>query len=81
MSELIEWWLACLDSVRVKSLLIVPNDGEQLLSKEANGTRLDFAPLLERHGWTSVRQEPVYSSDVAQRFALFPGSYFRLFGR
>ncbi|MGH7125754.1 MAG: putative sugar O-methyltransferase [Stellaceae bacterium] len=77
----IEWWLECLDTVRVGSLLIVPNDGDRLLSKEANGTRLDFGPLLERHGWRPVRQEPVYSSDVALRFALFPGGYFRLFAR
>ena len=77
----IAWWLECLSNVRVNSLLIVPNDGERLLSKEADGTRRDFGPLLERHGWRPVRQEPAYSSDVARRFALFPGSFFRLFAR
>jgi hypothetical protein len=77
----IEWWLACLDRVRVKSLLIVPNEGEHLLSKEASGERIDFLPLLERHGWRQVRCEPVYSSDVARRFALFPGSVFHFFAR
>jgi hypothetical protein len=77
----IEWWLACLERIRVKSLLIVPNDGERLLSKEANGARLDFTPLLERHGWRPVLHEPAYSSDVALRFALFPRAFFRLFAR
>jgi len=77
----IEWWLQFLNKTRTGFLLVVPNDGERLLSKEADGTRRDFLPLLERYGWRPVRDEPIYSSDVAQRFALFPGSWFRLFGR
>ena len=77
----IEWWFQCLDRVKVNSLLIVPNDGEQLLSIEPDSARRDFEPLLQQHGWRSARQEPIYLSDVAQQYALFPKGSFRLFAR
>jgi hypothetical protein len=77
----IEWWLECLDRVKVNNLLIVPNDGEQLLSIEPDGTRRNFEPLLQRHRWQSSRQEPIYLSDVVQQHGLFPAGSFRLFTR
>jgi SAM-dependent methyltransferase len=77
----IEWWLQCLDKVKVRNLLIVRNDGARLLSVEVDGTRRDFGPLLDRYGWHASRQEPTYSSEVAQRYALFPQGCFRLFSR
>ena len=77
----IEWWLQCLETVKTRNLLIVPNDGDKLLSIEIDGTRRDFEPLLEKYGWRPARQEPIYSSDVARKFALFPTGSFRLFSR
>lgn len=77
----IEWWLQCLDEVKVRNLLIVPNDGARLLSVEVDGTRRDFAPLLDQYGWHASRLEPTYSSEVARRYALFPEGCFRLFSR
>jgi SAM-dependent methyltransferase len=77
----IEWWLRCLERVEVNSLLIVPNDGEQLLSIEPDGARRNFEPLLQQHGWRSARQEPIYLSEAVQRYGLFPAGSFRLFTR
>jgi SAM-dependent methyltransferase len=77
----IAWWLQCLDKIKVRNLLIVPNDGARLLSVEVDGERHDFAPLLEQYGWHASRQEPIYSSEVARRYALFPEGCFRLFCR
>jgi hypothetical protein len=59
----------------------VPNDGARLLSVEVDGTRRDFAPLLDQYGWHASRLEPIYSSEVARRYALFPEGCFRLFSR
>jgi SAM-dependent methyltransferase len=77
----IDWWFQCLDGVKVDSLLIVPNDGEQLLSIEPDGTRRNFEPLLQRHGWRPSRQEPIYLSETVRRYGLFPAGSFRLFAR
>lgn len=77
----IEWWLQCLDRVKVERLLIVPNDGEQLLSIESDGTRRNFEPLMQRHGWQASRQEPIYLSEVVRQYGLFPTGSFRLFIR
>lgn len=77
----IQWWLQCLNTVKVNKLLIVPNDGEQLLSIEPDGTRRNFEPLLQRHGWQPSRKEPIYLSEAVRRCGLFPTGSFRLFAR
>jgi SAM-dependent methyltransferase len=56
----VAWWLALLARLRVPSLLVVPNEPTELLSLEADGSRRDFAPALERAGYELVRREPVY---------------------
>ncbi len=77
----IEWWLQCLGRVTVDKLLIVPNDGQQLLSIESDGARRNFEPLLQQYGWRPTRQEPIYLSEPLQRYGLFPDGCFRLFTR
>lgn len=50
-------WLVQLD---VKHLLIVPNEADQLLSYEADGTRIPFGPVLSARGFRLKAQEPIY---------------------
>jgi SAM-dependent methyltransferase len=54
----IEWWVQELVRLEVPRLLIVPNERE-LLSLEPDGSRRDFAPLLERAGYVPARREPL----------------------
>src|SRR5262249_21715799 len=80
----IEWWLDLLARSKVEQLLIVPNTKDRLLSKERDGPRVDFQPVVEAAGFGLVRMRPKYGeSDLLQSQGL-PGalrvSYF-LFAR
>lgn len=62
----IEWWIGLLARLAVPRLLIVPNEPEALLSLESDGSRHDFAPLLERAGYRLTIREPAID-DPAMR--------------
>jgi SAM-dependent methyltransferase len=76
----IEWWLELLARSTVRHLLIVPNTKDRLLSKEHDGPRVDFRPLVEEAGFELVKIRPKYgSSEFMQRHGLhgaFPMFYF-----
>lgn len=72
-------WLAQLD---VKHLMIVPNDGGRLLSWEAGGERLDYAPIVARHGYRLQAQELAWNNpDVASLIGKPEPDQFLLFAR
>jgi len=76
----VEWWIGQLSRLRVPRLLIVPNEPEALLSLEADKTRRDFGPMLERAGYHLARREPVVA-DPAVRDLLQLHDHFHLFER
>ncbi|MER7167415.1 putative sugar O-methyltransferase [Micromonospora sp. NPDC000207] len=55
----IDAWIGMLARLEVPALMIVPNDGAELLSHEDDFRRLDFAPVLARYGYTLTASEPV----------------------
>ncbi len=74
----IGWWLERLAALRVPSLMLIPNDGRRLLSLEPDGSRRDFAPLLESAGYGLERCEPVVG-DPAAREVLELHDHFHLY--
>jgi putative sugar O-methyltransferase len=76
----IAWWLDFLADRQVPRLMIVPNDGERLLSLEEDGQRLDFAPLLGERGYTLAVREPKFGETSCQRFGVYP-THYHLFVR
>ncbi len=74
----IRWWVELAASLRIGHLLIVPNDPTELLSTEANGSRLDFAPVLADAGYRLECREPVID-DPAVRQLLPLEDHFHLF--
>jgi hypothetical protein len=80
----IAWWLQLLAESTVEYLMIVPNTKTRLLSKEPDGRRIDFMPLMQAAGFELVRMRPKYgNSDFMQKHGLhgaFPMFYF-LFAR
>lgn len=77
-SAAVRWWLEWLAERRVHNLLIVPNDPEKLLSTEADGSRRDFAPLLNETGYQLRTCVPRFDdedirhlSDVADHYFLY----------
>ena len=76
----VEWWVGLLERLEVQRLFLVPNEPTDLLSLEADGSRRDFAPLLERAGYRLVHREPVIA-DPAVRELLRVDDHFHLFER
>jgi SAM-dependent methyltransferase len=76
----IEWWMDRLETLEIPRLLIIPNDGDRLLSLEPDGTRIDFAPLLAAAGYRLTTREPVID-DPAVADLLQLHDEFHLFER
>lgn len=54
----IDGWLDVLDRLQVPRLFVVPNDAEAFLTIEADGTRRDYLPAIEGHGYRLRAREP-----------------------
>jgi putative sugar O-methyltransferase len=76
----IEAWIELLARSGVPTLLIVPNEGDQLLSLEDDYVRLDFGPVLERHGYLLAAREPTIT-DPDVRDLVGIGDWFMLYRR
>ena len=78
--DAVAWWVERLARLELPGVLIVPNEPTDLLSLEADGTRRDYSPLLERAGYRLARREPVIE-DAAVRELLELHDHFHLFER
>ncbi|MCW6004188.1 putative sugar O-methyltransferase [Micromonospora sp. CPCC 205371] len=76
----IEAWIELLARCDVPTLMIVPNEGDQLLSLEDDYVRLDFGPVLERHGYVLAAREPTIA-DPDVRDLVGIGDWFMLYRR
>lgn len=74
----IEWWVDQLRRLRVPRLLVVPNDGDRLLSLELGGARHDFRQTLAAAGYRLIHREHVLE-DPAVRELLDLRDQFHLF--
>jgi hypothetical protein len=74
----VEWWTELIRSLRVPHLIVVPNEPDELLTLEMDGSRRDFRSLIERAGYRLEHSEPVVSEPAVaellsmhDRFYLF----------
>ena len=73
----IEFWLDLVDRARIPWIFVVPNTGDQLISSEPDGSRLDFLPSFTARGYQlAVRRDKYHRSAGVQKFGLFPSTYF-----
>lgn len=76
----IEAWIGLLDRLDVPALMIVPNEGDKLLSLEDDYLRRDFTPVLERYGYVlAAREQTIADPDVRELVGV--GDWFMLFRR
>ncbi|WP_328475553.1 putative sugar O-methyltransferase [Actinoplanes sp. NBC_00393] len=76
----IEAWVALLARSGVPALMIVPNEGDKLLSLEDDYLRFDYTPVLERHGYVEAAREPTIADPDVRELAGI-GDWFMLFRR
>lgn len=76
----VSWWIELLHRLRIPEVFIVPNEPDRLLTLEADGSRRDFAPLLERAGYRLHHREPVIA-DPAVRELIPLHDHFYVFAR
>lgn len=62
----IGWWCDQLARLDVPHLFVVPNEPAGFLSLEADGSRHDFLPLLERAGYRLVVEEPAFADPAVR---------------
>jgi hypothetical protein len=74
----VDWWVGWLAERRVRHLLLVPNDGDRLLTLESDGRRENFAPVLEAAGYHLTQREYV-CRDAATRKLIGIEDQFHLF--
>lgn len=76
----VRWWVGQLVRLQVPRLLVIPNEPAELLTLEPDGSKRDFAPLLQDAGYGLIRREPVIA-DPAIRELLRMKDHFYLYGR
>ncbi|MES2489440.1 MAG: putative sugar O-methyltransferase [Pseudomonadota bacterium] len=68
--EAITWWLQQLVRLKVPYFMLVPNEPDELLSREADDSRKSFRPLLEQLGFEQVATELIYQDKAMAEFML-----------
>lgn len=72
----VEWWVELLANLRVPRLLVVPNEPNELLTLESDGSRRDFRPLLEGAGYREITSEPVITDAAVRELLSLSDSFF-----
>jgi putative sugar O-methyltransferase len=63
----INWWLDLLRKYKIKYLMIVPHIGDRFLSREKDGTFLDFLSSIHSKGYKLVVRDPIYLDTSLQK--------------
>lgn len=67
----IEWWLSLLAKYRVRYLMVVPNP----LELQTNDG-IDFSPIIKKHGYRLLAQEPKFRDPIVQQYAINPTNHY-----
>ena len=72
----VEWWVELLRRLEVPNLLVVPNEPDELLTLEADGSRRDFRELIERAGYRLSRSERVVEDDAVRELVRLDDRFY-----
>jgi putative sugar O-methyltransferase len=77
--ESIQWWLDLVQKNAATNFMIVV-EGNTLLSKEVDGSKIPFQSLLEERGYELIVKEPVYPAATGvSKYGLYPDRTYFLF--
>lgn len=74
--DAVAWWIGQLARLRVKHFLLIPNEPDRLLSLEPDGSRRDYAPLLQQAGFRLTTQEPVLDDEAVRALVRLEDRFF-----
>jgi hypothetical protein len=72
----LEWWFDRLQRLQVSNLLMVPNDPDELLTSESDGSRRDFRPLVEAAGYSLTIREPLFDEGAVRELLGVPQQFW-----
>jgi hypothetical protein len=64
----ITWWLQQLVRLKVPYFMLIPNEPDELLSREADDSRLSYRALLDELGFRQVATELIYQEPSMAEF-------------
>lgn len=73
-------WFAELGRLRIPYLMIVPNDPQEFLSREPDGSQKDFSHLIAEAGYRQLACEPIFLDENVRSLVGIKDHMF-LFGR
>jgi SAM-dependent methyltransferase len=76
----IAWWVKQLERLEIPRIFLIPNEPTEFLSREVDGSRRDFMPLLAGAGYRVSATEPIIE-DPAVRDLLGLDDHFFLLER
>ena len=79
----VKWWISTLARHKVRYLMIAPNKegpqgGQEFMSREGDGSSLDFLPIILESGYKLIAREPKYLDAGVQKYGVSP-IYHHLF--
>jgi FkbM family methyltransferase len=74
--DAVAWWIEWLERLRVPNLMVVPNDPDELLAFEGDGSRRDFRPLIAAAGYELSVCEPVFDDPAVRDLVRVPDQFF-----
>jgi len=66
--DAITWWLRQLMRIKVPYLMLIPNEPDELLTREHDDRRVSFRPVLEQLGFEEAASELIYQDSVISEF-------------
>lgn len=76
-AQWIDWWLGLLARCRIRYLFLVVGLEQGAVSREADGTHVDFLQNIEAHGYGLIHEQEKYDGSAsAQRLGVFPARYY-----
>jgi hypothetical protein len=80
----IKWWIGTLARHKVRYLMIAPNEegpqgGQEFMSREGDGSSLDFLATILENGYKLIAREPKYLDASVQKYGVRPPIYHHLF--
>jgi hypothetical protein len=68
----VTWWVEVVRRLEVPYLFVVPNQHDRFITREADKSRQNFLPVIEKAGYHLVASEPLFDDADVRRLLAIP---------